>query len=184
MHKIKKCVISNVALICFGLGLASCNNSRNTSRKFLNKSSLKANDLSESEEKIFSAIKYSLYAFEKPETVELTFVSEIPSFVKIKFLGKFDGYHFEVDRRGNFDSDEAIYGNGSHVWYRPIDKSHDYCYYDNKEEKPCWFFVNSTNDLIGVSTERNEEGMNKIQVADYSVSVPKINEELDKLRNL
>lgn len=92
MHKIKKCVISNVALICFGLGLASCNNSRNTSRKFLNESSLKANDLSESEEKIFSAIKYSLYAFEKPETVELTFVSETLSFVKIRFLGKFDGY--------------------------------------------------------------------------------------------
>ncbi len=128
MHKIKKCVISNVALICFGLGLASCNNSRNTSRKFLNKSSLKANDLSESEEKIFSAIKYSLYAFEKPETVELTFVSEIPSFVKIKFLGKFDGYAFEVDRGGNFDSDEPIY-----FWYG-YGSDHGF-YYNNKEEK-------------------------------------------------
>ena len=180
MHKIKKCVISNVALICFGLGLASCNNSRNTSGKFLNESSLKANDLSESEEKIFSAIKYSLYAFEKPETVELTFVSEIPSFVKVKFLGKFDGYFFEVDQRGNFDSDEAQDDSFLHRY-----SSDDDCFYNNKEEKtPRWFFVDATNDLIGVGTKRNEEGMNKIQAADYSVSVPKINEELDKLRNL
>lgn len=182
MHKIKKCVISNVALICFGLGLASCNNSRNTSRKSLNKSSLKANDLSENEEKIFSAIKYSLYAFEKPETVELTFVSEIPSFVKIKFLGKFDGHYFEVDRRGNFDSNEAECYRASSL-YRGIESSDYYCYYNEKEKEPHWFFVDTTNDLIGVETARNEEGMNKIQVADYSVSVPKINEELDKLRN-
>lgn len=180
MHKIKKCVISNVALICFGLGLASCNNSRNTSRKFLNKSSLKANDLSESEEKIFSAIKYSLYAFEKPETVELTFVSETLSFVKIKFLGKFDGYAFEVDKEGYFNSDLVYYAG--YFWYSEIDSSDRYHYY-NEKEKPQWFFVGATNDLICVETYGNEEGMEKIQVPDYSVSVPKINEELDKLRN-
>lgn len=180
MHKIKKCVISNVALICLGVGLVSCNNSRNTSRKFLNKSSLKANDLSESEEKIFSAIKYSLYAFEKPETVELTFVSETLSFVKIKFLGKFDGYAFEVDKKGYFDSDTVTYAGYS--LYSEINSSDRYYYY-NEKEKPQWFFVGATNDLICVGTERNEEGMEKIQVPDYSVSVPKINEELDKLRN-
>ena len=120
MHKIKKCVISNVALICFGLGLASCNNSRNTSSKFLNESSLKANDLSESEEKIFSAIKYSLYAFEKPETVELTFVSEIPSFVKIKFLGQFDGYFLDAIARVEFNSDCAYYAGSFFIPKTPI----------------------------------------------------------------
>lgn len=181
MHKIKKCVISNVALICFGLGLASCNNSRNTSGKFLNESSLKTNDLSESEEKIFSAIKYSLYAFEKPETVELTFVSEIPSFVKIKFLGQFDGYFLDAIARVEFNSDCAYYAGS--FFYHKSDLSDDYyCY--NKKEDPFWFFVNATNDLISVDTSGHEEIMEKYQVADYSVSVPKINEELDKLRNL
>lgn len=183
MHKIKKCVISNVALICFGLGLASCNNSRNTSRKFLNKSSLKANDLSENEEKIFSAIKYSLYAFEKPETVELTFVSETLSFVKIKFLGKFDGYSLSaLDIGDECYSNEASYEG--RFWYREIDSYQDYCYHNEKEKEPRWFFVDATNDLIGVDTSGHEELMEKFQVADYSVSVPKINEELDKLRNL
>lgn len=180
MHKIKKCVISNVALICFGLGLASCNNSRNTSGKFLNESSLKVNDLSESEEKIFSAIKYSLYAFEKPETVELTFVSETLSFVKIKFLGQFDGYILDVFESGVFNSDCAYYV-GSFL-YHESDLSDDYYYY-NKKEDPFWFFVDATNDLIIVEPFRDEESMEKYQVADYSVSVPKINEELDKLRN-
>lgn len=174
MHKIKKCVISNVALICFGLGLASCNNSRNTSRKFLNKSSLKANDLSESEEKIFSAIKYSLYAFEKPETVKLTFVSENLSYVKIKFLGKFDGYYLDL-----YNTDNANYFGNFSCRESEIDSS-DGRYIDNKKEEPYWFFVDATNDLIFVS---EEESMEKNQVADYSVSVPKINEELDKLRN-
>ena len=174
MHKIKKCVISNVALICLGVGLVSCNNSRNTSRKFLNKSSLKANDLSESEEKIFSAIKYSLYAFEKPETVELTFVSDTLSFVKIKFLGKFDGCSLGVNKFGEPSSNLVDFGTD----YR----SYHY-FYNNEEEEPKWFFVDATNDLIGVKTYGNEEGIEKIQVADYSVSVPKINEELDKLRN-
>ena len=182
MHKIKKCVISNVALICFGLGLASCNNSRNTSSKFLNESSLKANDLSESEEKIFSAIKYSLYAFEKPETVELTFVSETLSFVKIKFLGKFDGYSISpLDIGDEYYSN--VVGYGGFVSYREIDNYQDYCYHNKKEKEPRWFFVDATNDLIGVDTSGHQELMEKFQVADYSVSVPKINEKLDKLRN-
>ncbi len=136
--------------------------------------------MSESEEKIFSAIKYSLYAFEKPETVELTFVSDTLSFVKIKFLGKFDGYVFDVDKEGYFNSDLVYYAG--YFWYSGIDSSDRYHYY-NEKEKPQWFFVGATNDLICVGTKRNEEGMEKIQVADYSVSVPKINEELDKLRN-
>lgn len=182
MHKIKKCVISNVALICFGLGLASCNNSRNTSRKFLNESSLKANDLSESEEKIFSAIKYSLYAFEKPETVELTFVSETLSFVKIRFLGKFDGYFLSALHIGDEHYSKWPSYPGRFL-YHAIDGSDYYSYYNKKEESD-WFFVDATNDLIGVDTSRHEELMEKFQVADYSVSVPKINEELDKLRNL
>ena len=184
MHKIKKCVISNVALICFGLGLASCNNSRNTSSKFLNESSLKANDLSESEEKIFSAIKYSLYAFEKPETVELTFVSETLSFVKIKFLGKFDGYSLSA-----LDIGDEYYSNMARYeglfWYSKIDSyQQDYCFHNEKEKEPRWFFVGATNDLIGVDTSGHEELMEKFQAADYSVSVPNINKELDKLRNL